>query len=103
MPTFIMLTRLASGAVRSPLSLEQLERKAMERVRKECPDIQWVANYAILGPWDYLDIFNAPDIDAAAKLSTLIRSFGHAHTEIWSAIEWPKFKDLVRDLEGKKE
>ncbi len=29
--TFIMLTRLSPGAVRSPQALEQLERKAMER------------------------------------------------------------------------
>ena len=103
MPTFIMLSRLASGAVHSPHSLELLEQKAMERVRKECPNVEWVANYAVLGPWDYLDIFNAPDIDVAAKVSTLIRSFGHAHTEIWSAIAWPRFKDMIRNLPGGKE
>ncbi len=32
MVTFIMLTRLSPEAVRSPQALEQLERKAMERV-----------------------------------------------------------------------
>ena len=32
MVTFIMLTRLGPEAVRSPQALEQLERKAMERV-----------------------------------------------------------------------
>jgi hypothetical protein len=37
MVTFIVLTRLSPEAVRSPRALEQLERKAMERVRKECP------------------------------------------------------------------
>ena len=37
MLTFIMLTRLSPGAVRSPQALEQLERKAMERVRKDLP------------------------------------------------------------------
>jgi hypothetical protein len=35
MPTSIMLTRLGAEAVRSPKDLEQLERKAMEGVRKE--------------------------------------------------------------------
>jgi len=103
MPTFVMMTRLASEAVQSPHSLEQLERKAMERVRKECPDAKWVANYAVLGPWDYLDIFEAPNVDVAAKVSTLIRSFGHAHTEIWSAIEWSRFKDMVRNLPSGRE
>ena len=96
MLTFVMLTRLSPGAVRSPQALEQLERKAMERVRKECPDVQWVANYAILGPCDYLDIFRAKDVETAAKVSTLIRTFGHAQTEIWTATEWDRFKEIVR-------
>jgi len=48
MITFIMLTRLSPDAVQSPQALEQLERNAMERVRKDCPDVEWVSNYAIL-------------------------------------------------------
>lgn len=98
MLTFVMLTRLSPEAVRSPQALEQLEQKAMERVRKECPDVEWVSNYAILGPCDYLDIFRAKDVDTAAKVSTLIRTFGHAQTEIWTATEWERFKGVVRQL-----
>jgi uncharacterized protein with GYD domain len=98
MLTFVMLTRLSPEAVRSPQALEQLERKAMERIRKECPDVEWISNYAILGPCDYLDIFHAKDVETAAKVSTLIRSFGHAHTEIWTATEWDRFKEIVHGL-----
>jgi hypothetical protein len=39
MLTFVMLSRLSTESVRSPQALEQLERKAMERMRKECPDV----------------------------------------------------------------
>jgi uncharacterized protein with GYD domain len=98
MATFIMLTRLGPDAARSPQALEQLERKAMEKVRKDCPDVEWVCNYAVLGPYDYLDIFLAKDIETAARVSTLIRTFGHAHTEIWAATEWDRFKEIVRAL-----
>jgi uncharacterized protein with GYD domain len=98
MPTFIMLTRLSPEAVRSPKTLEDLERQAMERVRKECPDVEWAASYAILGPCDYLDIFRAKDIETATKVSTLVRTFGHANTEIWTATEWDRFKEIVRTL-----
>ncbi len=98
MLTFVMLTRLSPEAIRSPQSLEELERKAMERVRKECPNVEWISNYAILGPCDYLDIFRAKDVETAAKVSTLIRTFGHAQTEIWTATEWSRFKGIVREL-----
>ena len=98
MPTFVMLTRLNPDAVRSPRGLEELERDAMKRVRAECPDVEWLSSYAVLGPCDYLDIFIASDIETAAKVSALIRSFGHAQTEIWTATEWDRFKEIVRTL-----
>ena len=98
MPTFVMLTRLNPDAVRSPAGLEQLERNAMKRVREECPDVKWQSSFAVLGPYDYLDIFTASDIEAAAKVSALIRTFGHAHTELWAATEWDRFKEIVRGL-----
>ena len=98
MTTFIMLPRLGPDAARSPQALEQLERRAMEKVRQDCPDVEWVCNYALLGPYDYLDIFLAKDIETAARVSTLIRTFGHAHTEIWAATEWDRFKEIVRAL-----
>lgn len=98
MLTFVMLTRLSPEAVRSPKALEDLERQTMERVRQECPDVEWIASYAILGPCDYLDIFRAKDVETASKVSALIRTFGHAHTEIWTATEWARFKEIVRTL-----
>jgi GYD domain len=88
MPTFIMLTRLNPEAVRSPRELEQLERDAMKRVREECPNVEWLNSYAVLGPCDYLDVFITNDIEIAARVSALIRTFGHAQTEIWTAAGW---------------
>jgi uncharacterized protein with GYD domain len=98
MPVFIMLTRLSPEAVRSPEALERLEREAMQRIDKQCPEVKWLGSYAVLGPCDYLDLLTAPDIESATKVSTLIRTFGHAQTEIWAATEWERFKDLVRSL-----
>jgi len=98
MTTFIMLTRLSHEALKSPSSLENLEREVSERVKAECPEVSWKASYAVLGPCDYLDIFEAPDNDTATKVATIIRTFGHSQTEIWGATEWEKFKELIRYL-----
>ncbi len=93
-----MLTQLSSDAISSPKSLEKLEKDVVERIRSECPEVEWLHNFALLGPYDYLDIFRAPNTHTAFKVSTIIRTFGHAHTEIWNATEWAQFKDLIRDL-----
>jgi hypothetical protein len=60
--------------------------------------VEWKASYVMLGPADYLDIFTAPDIESATKVATVIRTFGHATTEIWAATEWDKFVQLIRSL-----
>lgn len=98
MATFIMLTRLAHGALKSPEGLEKLERQVTDRIRAECPEVEWSGSYATLGPYDYLDIFEAPDIDSATKVATIIRTFGHAHTETWAATSWQRFKEIAGDI-----
>jgi uncharacterized protein with GYD domain len=98
MATFIMLTRLSHQAMQSPKSLDSLSHQIAEHIRSECPQVQWQANYAVLGPADYLDIFTAPDNATATKVAAIIRTFGHATTEIWAATEWKEFVQLISDL-----
>ena len=96
--TFMMLTRLDSQAAGTPHALEKLEQDMMRHVTQDCPGTEWVASYAALGPYDYVDIFRAADVDTATKISALVRSYGHSHTEIWPVTEWAQFKRLMRSL-----
>ena len=51
MAVFIMLTRLAHGALRSPEQLEKLEKDVVGRVEKELgKGVTWRANYACSDP-----------------------------------------------------
>jgi uncharacterized protein with GYD domain len=98
MSTFVMLTRLSHVALKSPEKLEELERQVMDRIRAECPEVEWLSSYAVLGPYDYIDIFRAEDVETATKIATIVRTFGHAQTEIWAATEWQRFKEVIREL-----
>jgi hypothetical protein len=85
-----------SDAVRSPRELEQLERDAVKRVRGECSDVEWLNSYAVARSYDYFDVFIANGIKTAARVSAIIRTFGHTQT----ATNWDRFKELVRTLPG---
>ncbi len=95
MAHFVLLTRLTPESVKAPRDLMRLEHAVAARIRTECPEVRWVSNYAVLGPYDYLDIFEAPDSAAAARVVMIIRSFGHATTETWAALPWESFESLI--------
>jgi uncharacterized protein with GYD domain len=98
MATFIMTTKLSHQALASPRSFEELSATVTQRLRADCPEVEWWSSYVVLGPADYLDIFTAPDVETAAKVAAIIRSYGHATTEIWPAVEWDAFKSIVKEM-----
>ncbi len=98
MATFAMLTRLSPEALTKPRLVADLNKKVEQRIKQECPRVKWIANYAVLGPCDYLDIFEAPDNETAAKVALLVRSFGHATTETWLATPWDRFETMAKSL-----
>lgn len=81
-----------------PAAAESLNHEVNERIKRECSGVRWVGNYAIPGPGDYIDIFEAPDADTATKVVLLIRSFGRATAELWPATPWDRFVDMARKL-----
>ncbi len=95
MTTYVLLTRLSPETVHEPSEVRPLEKRVEQRIREECPAVHWLGNYAVLGPWDYLDLFEAPDEATAAKVALLVRSLGHAQTELWTAMPWKRFAESV--------
>jgi len=96
MPVYILATKL-----RNPDLVEKRKdqgEKWLKLVREKVPDIKWIAHYAILGPYDFLDIFEVKNEQDAAKVSLLSRSAGATFAESWTAIPYAKFLELVEDL-----
>jgi uncharacterized protein with GYD domain len=100
MATYAMLTRLSPEALTRPDTVAELNKRVEDRIKQLCPEVEWLANYAVLGPYDYLDIFEAPDSDTATKVSLLVRSFGHATTETWLVTPWERFMNLAQGLQA---
>jgi uncharacterized protein with GYD domain len=96
MAHYVMLTKLSPEAAGRTRDLEQLEREVKQRLETECPEVRWVTSYSVLGPYDYVDVFEAPDNVAATKVALIVRSFGHATTETWPAMPWTSFRDIAR-------
>ena len=98
MATYVMLTRLSPEAFDRSEAIAELNRQVEDRIKRECPELKWLANYAVLGPYDYVDIFEAPDTDTATKAALLVRSTGYATTETWVATPWDRYLDLTTQL-----
>jgi uncharacterized protein with GYD domain len=91
----VMATRVDPESFDKPADLEDLEKRAMDAIRRHCPDVTWKMSFAVLGPYDYIDVFEAPDIATAQHVSALIRCHGRAHSEIWPATTWKDFEQLI--------
>lgn len=98
MATYAMLTRLSPEALTRPAAVSELNRTVEQRIKQECPKVKWIANYSVLGPCDYLDIFEAPDNETATKVALLVRSFGHATTETWVVTPWDRFEKVAKGI-----
>jgi len=93
----IMATRLDPESFDAPSELETLEKRVMDAVRRECPGVTWHQSYAVMGHYDYIDVFDAPDLATAQRVSALVRCHGRAHSELWPAISWNVFEQTVAD------
>jgi uncharacterized protein with GYD domain len=98
MQTYVLMTTLAPEISRQMKDRAKLGRSWLDQVRAKCPDVKFVAHYALLGPYDFLDIFEAPDEEAAAKVSMISQQNGAARAESWTAINYKRFLELTEAI-----
>lgn len=98
MSMYVLLTRYTADSIVDPQDMKRLNDSVRKRLAEECPSVKWQSSYVLLGPYDTLDVFDAPDNETAAKVAVIIRSFGHATTEIWPATPWKNFDVVISGL-----
>ena len=97
MPIYILATKLQYPKLVK--NRKEHGEKFLKLVKEKVQNIKWIAHYAILGPYDFIDIFEADNEHEAAKVSLLSRTVGADSAESWTAIKYTEFLKLVEDLE----
>jgi len=98
MQTYVLMTKLAPEMSQQVKDQAKLGRKWLDKVKEKCPDVNFVAHYALLGPYDFLDIYEAPDEETAAKVSLISLQSGAFQAESWVAIPYKRFVELAGEI-----
>jgi uncharacterized protein with GYD domain len=98
MPIFIALGRATeSGKRRTLEGLAERHRRAVARA--EDAGARVLASYAMLGPYDYLTLLEAPDIETVARVLIREAARGNVNYEIHPALPMDEFARLVGEEE----
>jgi len=98
MQTYVMLTKLAPDISRQVKSRDKLGRTWLDQVHEKCPEVKFIAHYALLGPYDFIDIYEAPDEETAAKVSMISQANGAFQAQSLTAIPYKRFVELTEDI-----
>lgn len=98
MQTFILMTKLSPDVCKQVKDRGKLGRAWLEQVKQKCPAVNFLAHYAILGDFDFLDIYEAPDEETAAKVSMISLSNGAFQAKSLIAIPYRRFVELTKEI-----
>jgi len=98
MATFILMTKLSSELNREIHHREEIGHLWKKTVEEKVPDVKWLAHYALLGPYDFMDIFEAPGEEEAAKVSLISLARGALKAESWTAIPYHRFLEIAKEI-----
>jgi len=98
MPVFILMTRLAPEAVHDARGRRALGKEWLKRVRETCPEVKWIGHYALLGPYDFMDLYEAPDAETAHRVSLISRAEGALTAESWPAVPYEEYLKILSEV-----
>jgi uncharacterized protein with GYD domain len=97
MPTYVLMTKLDPTALRDRQRAGDEWKKRVEKLAK---GIKWRAHYALLGPYDFMDVYDAKSDEAAFKVSMLSRELGAITAESWPALEYDDFLPIAKGVDS---
>ncbi len=98
MQTYILFTKLSTDLSYEMNNRERQGRNWLKQVRAKCPKVKFLSHYAILGEYDFIDIYEAPDPETAAKVSIISQANGAIQAHSMLAIPYKRFIELVNEM-----
>jgi len=98
MKTFVLMTKLSPEISKQMKSRATIGRVWLERVKEKCPEVRFIDHYALLGEFDFMDIYQAPDEETAAKVSMISLAHGALVAQSWTAIPYKRFLELTDEI-----
>jgi uncharacterized protein with GYD domain len=93
-PTFILLSTLSPNGVstlkHNPARLQEVNREIEQMGAKV------VQQWAVLGPYDFVNVVEAPDERVIARVSIELAARGTAHFQTLTAIPVDEFLSLLK-------
>lgn len=99
MGLYVLMTKLTPEISADLKKREAIGKEWKKKVDRLCPDVRWVAHYSLLGPYDFMDIYEAKDEETATRVSMITRSSGALSVETWPAMEWSRFVDILKGMD----
>ncbi len=101
MSTFIMLVKMSPELAKDIKSMEEVGKRVGAKYKAACPDVTVSHHLALLGPYDFMDVLEAPNEDVAYRMASVIRGSGMAsEVVVWPAITftYEKMLSLAKDI-----
>jgi uncharacterized protein with GYD domain len=98
MQTFILMTKLSAEVSRQMKDRAKIGRVWLDQVKEKCPEVKFIAHYALLGGFDFMDIYEAPNEETAAKVSMISLANGAFEAQSWTAIPYKRFVELTEEI-----
>jgi uncharacterized protein with GYD domain len=99
MSVFVLMTRVAPETLHDATARRAMGKAWLQKVKTACPEVKWLAHYALLGQYDFMDIYEAPDIETAHRVSLISRAEGAVMAESWSAMPYDEFLKLLEKVQ----
>jgi len=97
MPVFVMLTTLTDEGAKTlknkPERIREVDKEVVDKF-----GVRIIAQYAVMGPYDFVNILEAPDNDTIVKMAIELNSRGTIRTLTMPAIEIDRLIDDLKSM-----